>query len=534
MSHFLTFLCFLPAVRPQLSSFAIPGAAHRPGQIPKLQPFRADLGSILESHDAKDEPQEPVQQQEIPPVEDAEAAVRAPDPGAFSMVATQILEEDCPRLEDAVAQDWTVVMAGLLRAHAMTYVSHPLESLQAMLISLAVMSSEPALPRACPQLAAEWFSRASDLAASLEQYHRGQGLARLGNLFHIRAMSRWYNCLSSEGQEVNKTDLCIGVPENRYERRYNPYQQVHYSSALVSLHTKLGLVPPDLEPPPTTHRLAHATVEVHDLCVYPPGAPLPQLATTNHKLYADIHGYQYFHHKRLPVEDRDAHFSKLVLSYRRLAGLSTHETPAAPPPDILLWIDCDAFFTDLILPVEAIVYSYGEKMLGPGVDGRGEVFVAEEPSGINTGVMIFQQSNWTLEFLQRVIMNPHDIAWDQSMMLWEIVGPPALLMNVSKVAEAHHTRDLDSELPTQVRFVHQSHLNAYLPSVGEAWHGYGWQKGDFIKHFAGCPWDQQVCMEDMMTIVEDTVQQVDTHKIEDIQKWHQLGRGGGTTNDIFQ
>jgi hypothetical protein len=45
--------------------------------------------------------------------------------------------------------------------------------------------------------------------------------------------------------------------------------------------------------------------------------------------------------------------------------------------------------------------------------------------------------------------------------------------------------------------MHQRHLNAFVPPASKDWQAYEWQPGDFIRHFAGCPWQERVCL-DMM------------------------------------
>ena len=44
-------------------------------------------------------------------------------------------------------------------------------------------------------------------------------------------------------------------------------------------------------------------------------------------------------------------------------------------------------------------------------------------SGINTGVFLARTSQWTMEYLARVAVNPYTIAWDQSMFFMEMLMP---------------------------------------------------------------------------------------------------------------
>jgi len=77
-----------------------------------------------------------------------------------------------------------------------------------------------------------------------------------------------------------------------------------------------------------------------------------------------------------------------------------------------------------------------------------------------------------LEYLARVAVNPFTIAWDQSMFFMEILMPG--LLDSSK----------PFTYPPEVGFVHQRHLNAFVPPASRDWLAYEWQPGDFIRHFA--------------------------------------------------
>ena len=34
----------------------------------------------------------------------------------------------------------------------------------------------------------------------------------------------------------------------------------------------------------------------------------------------------------------------------------------------------------------------------------------------------------------------------------------------------------------------QAHLNAFVPPASRDWSAHEWREGDFVRHFAGCPW----------------------------------------------
>jgi hypothetical protein len=56
--------------------------------------------------------------------------------------------------------------------------------------------------------------------------------------------------------------------------------------------------------------------------------------------------------------------------------------------------------------------------------------------------------------------------------------------------------------PPGVALLPQRFLNAYHVDTARGWGAYGWRPGDFIKHFAGCPWQEPFCLELMAELVE--------------------------------
>merc|ERR1712137_446177 len=115
--------------------------------------------------------------------------------------------------------------------------------------------------------------------------------------------------------------------------------------------------------------------------------------------------------------------------------------------------------------------------------------VAEDPGGINTGVFAIRNSLWSMGFLERVASSAFTVAWDQSMFFWDMVRG-ALEMDLGQFAA-------DFRYPSQVRLVHQAHFNAFVPPASRDWMAHEWRPGDFVRHFAGCPWQEQPCVQMM-------------------------------------
>jgi len=200
-------------------------------------------------------------------------------------------------------------------------------------------------------------------------------------------------------------------------------------------------------------------------------SPLPDLSVPNHRAYAAKHGHQYVLHTKLRLPDREAHYSKMLVIREALA--------LPDGPDWVFFIDCDAFFTNGESTIGDVLESYGAS----GLEGP-HFLVAEDPGGINTGTMLFRRSDWSIAFLDRVAASQFSIAWDQSMFFREIMRDGLLELQQAS----------DFKLPSEVAFVHQAHMNAFVPPASRDWSAYEWQPGDFVRHFAGCPWQEGPCL----------------------------------------
>eukprot|EP00439_Symbiodinium_sp_Y106_P064120 s1299_g10.t1 len=256
-----------------------------------------------------------------------------------------------------------------------------------------------------------------------------------------------------------------------------------------------------VQPKPWLRGAAFGRVEIHSICSYKPDptskttleSPLPDLSVPNHQAYAQRHGYRYVVHTENALPDREAHYSKMYVVYHRMTGQRAHwafnaNRPEDPPPDWIFFIDCDAFFTDFATSISDLINTYAQGP-GPGSD-IAHFLVAEDPGGINTGVFLIRNSPWSLRFLERVASSTFTVAWDQSMFFWHMVRG-AMEMGLE-----------DFSYPTEVRLVHQAHFNAFVPPASVDWMAHEWQPSNFVRHFAGCPWQEQPCLQMMMETAE--------------------------------
>ena len=360
------------------------------------------------------------------------------------------------------------VQRNLLAAESAFFSATATEHLALMLEVLKRLVADPYVAFLCPIVPTRAFHRACEIALTAGDFTRGRALLQVGNMFKLQAMSRWWNEMPP-----NPTGA---------SRRFHTQLQVRYLLGLPQLQERVGVQPKSLAPA----RGALPNVEVHSICVYKDDptsntgvqSPLPQWASANHRAYAAKHGLEYVLHTELLLPDREAHYSKMLVVYQRLQQfIQAFSNPQYHVPEWILFIDCDAFFTNFDIAVEDIIDAYGSPST--------QFMVAEDTGGINTGVFLARRSQWTLDYLARVAVNPFTIAWDQSMFFMEILMP-GLLDSTKPFA-----------LPTEVGFVHQKHLNAFVPPASRDWLAYEWQPGDFIRHFAGCPWQEKPCYEMM-------------------------------------
>lgn len=260
-----------------------------------------------------------------------------------------------------------------------------------------------------------------------------------------------------------------------------------YSLGIAHLQEELQVIPTHWvrwDSPPSMQK---PKFEIMSLCVYSPDptsntvldSPLPGMSPINHEMYAKHWGMDYNLLTSLLLPDREAHYSKMLSVHQRLLQ--------DPSIDWVFFIDCDAFFTDLSTSPFDLLTTY--------TDEQTKFIVAEDGGGINTGVFLAKNDPWTADFLGRVTMNPYTIAWDQSMFFMEIVN------GTRPDSGVFGNPENDSSLPPEVIFLHQKHFNAFVQPAAKDWQAYEWQPGDYIKHFAGCPWQEKPCLDKMYETV---------------------------------
>jgi len=432
------------------------------------------------------------------------------------LTAARLLLVECPDLQDQpdeVVDLWHSFAAAVLGAQAGTYVD-PRSSLdvQLHLLSSFVTSYPVAVLHLCPGSLMRYFKKAGDAALAAGDLQRCRYLLQWGTTYRLMAVARWYNRMTSS-PSWNKDTLPPAALS------FDPEYQAVYDLALQELHTKFSVRPRYLTASVPQQGVLHSRVHVLAVCLYQSDAALPALAEGNHRRYCQHRGYSYelmsivpqggwerIDTLRLP---REPHYWKVQ---RTLETLERKDGP-----DWVLVIDCDAFFTNVSVGVLDIVATYGSSA---------NFFVAEEPAGINTGVLLFRRHAWTLAFLHRVLATPFVQIWDQSQYLWQLFDAYRVMAGSQSLEGAEEaggggvggggrvngsggpgsTSKVVVGPPPQVAPVHQSHLNAYHSGTADSWNAYAWRPGDFVIHYAGCPWDEALCFAKM---------QISAHVIEE-------------------
>eukprot|EP00928_Gymnodinium_smaydae_P074204 TRINITY_DN57272_c0_g1_i1.p1 TRINITY_DN57272_c0_g1~~TRINITY_DN57272_c0_g1_i1.p1 ORF type:complete len:487 (-),score=48.87 TRINITY_DN57272_c0_g1_i1:370-1776(-) len=418
----------------------------------------------------------------------------------YELVARQLLEDECPNAAKDVIDVWQLATIASLEAREHIAGNFNAQNRAAALAHylaalLELFDRNLGAAFRCPAVATHHLKVVAEWSLSMDQPIRARILVQLGQAFKFQALKEFSN-LYHELKLANGQDPPEGAP-----KRFMPRLHVEYQIMMGQLHESLHVKPSELRSAASVKHIAlptSARIEIHSICSYKPDptskttvdSPLLGLAVPNHQAYSAKHGYRYVVHTESALPDREAHYSKIFVVHQRLVGAKatwaqSSTAEEGPPPDWILYVDCDAFFTNFEVSTQDLISTYAAPDNGNNVN----FLVAEDPGGINTGVFLVRNSQWSISFLENVVRSSFTVAWDQSMFFWEIVRS-ALDMDLAKFAE-------DFTYPSQVRLIHQAHFNAFVPPASVDWMAYEWRPGDFVRHFAGCPWQEPACLQMM-------------------------------------
>ena len=186
----------------------------------------------------------------------------------------------------------------------------------------------------CPLLATKNFKLVAEWAAALGHSWRARCLLQLGNIFKLQAREvtpihgsmrpcrdGTTSCPRESHGKLPRSVSNPGCRQLKWHKKAKQ-RQVEYTIAVTQLHSSL-------QTPlrPLVRASGSPSIQVHSICHYRADptsrttaqCPLPELSVPNHRAYAERHGYKYVLHTELPLPDREAHYSKMLVIHEALA-----------------------------------------------------------------------------------------------------------------------------------------------------------------------------------------------------------------------
>ncbi|CAK9077307.1 unnamed protein product [Durusdinium trenchii] len=267
-------------------------------------------------------------------------------------------------------------------------------------------------------------------------------------------------------------------------------------------------------------RIDGLRVAVVTICAYAEDAPVRVLCHQNRQLYKMLHGYDV--HFFTDASQIDVNIDSQMdvkdgvhkpFFWKVNAVKNVLDTGKY---DWALWMDCDAFFMDPGRTIDSVIHMYSANRsiasrlpVGPGVpdqdvasgwhelaEGEASLILAVDSTGINNGVWLLKNSNWSHRFLERwwrsdILSGPgkeHNCS-DQSTMLHALLYERAIQLN-----QTWDSFELPI-YPPEVRVARQEHLQSFHAATAQTALSRAWQDGDFIKHHPGCHYYKVPCQQ---------------------------------------
>lgn len=174
-------------------------------------------------------------------------------------------------------------------------------------------------------------------------------------------------------------------------------------------------------------------------------------ATLSKQLYANQHGYDYFHYNHITDVSRPPAWSKISMILEFL-----------PKYDWIVWIDGDAMITNNKIKLESFLSTNKDLIIARFPDS------IEFPGHLNSGIMFIKNSKAMKDFFSD-ISNSSEYNFHP---WWE----QAAIINYYR----NHPKDFE----IHVECVHPRKLNS-MPPCNTAFPTCTWEEGDFILHTAG-------------------------------------------------
>ncbi|GBG29578.1 Asparagine--tRNA ligase [Hondaea fermentalgiana] len=199
-----------------------------------------------------------------------------------------------------------------------------------------------------------------------------------------------------------------------------------------------------------------------------------RLSIRNKREYAEHHGYDLIEANDEIDLSRPPAWSKLTLLSKYL-----------PSYDFMVWVDHDAIFMNMTIGIEDLV------------DANHELFFATDQNGINSGVFIVHNSDWTMWWLQEcwkqewLIKGQHLFKYEQRAMHY-LYGTDIFIEEAREHNLPPHPRS--EEVRAKTATIDACALNANVCEFVDASLALRrgndcsldfYRNGDFIVHFAG-------------------------------------------------
>ena len=389
-----------------------------------------------------------------------------------------LINQECP---SSVGIDWEAYGEDLYRARGMLFAGRKDLSVKAVAELLEYITGRGHFHYGfeCPLATASTFFTLAQYMASEGRMRRAQALTMMGFVF-VRDKG-FHDCTPwpIQGWDV----LLAGRHVREYVERLD-------AAAAVSVHPGSRFF---------------QSVGIVSVCAYAENEPVRILAEENHRLYADLHGYklmQFDHrippHKkaRMDVQDRKPFFWK-VNAIRN--ALDDYEL------EWIIWMDCDAFFMDPKRTLDSVITRYAHPT-EPALNGvPTDLLIAVDSTGINNGVFMMRNSDWSKDFLERwwnsdILQGAgasHNCS-DQSTMQYELLYDSGsdrfpILDRIWTPESAAYDAQEAPIWPTNVRVVPQKDIQSFHQATAQAVLSREWVEGDFIKHHPGCHYYKKPC-----------------------------------------
>lgn len=231
------------------------------------------------------------------------------------------------------------------------------------------------------------------------------------------------------------------------------------------------------------------SIAIVSLCAYPAGHVLPRLAMSNHRLYAERHGYAYHVRTEQVSDARPPAWGKVKLVQEHLERRTA---------DWVMWADCDVYFMNMSTTLDSLLFRYGSAERPAGgelqLDPDFQFLVTEDHAMLNTGIFLARSAAWSAELMRRV-WGPEDSVWtnhpwwEQAAMAWDFWSElPRRFRGADHrawaAAAGEEADEMDGIYPAPVRLAPQGEFNSYHP-VTSRLVADTWSPGKFVIAFNG-------------------------------------------------